>query len=146
MASRSVSRSPSLDPAVRLVGVYGRFGPDAQLDRSGLLPPVVEPADIGEFRGDVVAVAHEGAEHAACVDRGELVGVADQQDLRSGLAGGGDEFVEGEGSGQGGFVDDDQLAGPELPPVDAVAQPARLLRQPIRNRPVVAGSRRSWPR
>jgi hypothetical protein len=56
-------------------GVSRRFGSDAQLRPKQPSPTCCGTGEYRTVRGDVVAVAYEGVEHAACVDRGELVGV-----------------------------------------------------------------------
>ena len=73
-----------------------------------------EPVDVAEF-GHVCSVADEQLERAAGLDGGQLCPVADQDDFRAGSAGLCDEGVEGERAGQGCFVDDHQLTGPQRP-------------------------------
>jgi len=75
---------------------------------------VVKAADVAQLGDGVAApLRDEHAEGSSRSDRGQLGGVADEENLGVGLAGGSDELVEGEGPGQGGLVDDDQLARPE---------------------------------
>ena len=78
---------------------------------------IAEPADLRQGRG-VGAVGGQQSQGAAGVDRGQLVRVADQQQLRPGggdLAG---EPVQSEGAGHAGLVHDQQIAGAQPPPVD----------------------------
>jgi hypothetical protein len=62
--------------------------------------------------------------------------VADQQHLRAGLGEVGDA-VQGQGAGQGGFVDDDELARLERGAVDEVVLPP--LRRVLRRDPEIVG-------
>ena len=59
--------------------------------------------------GWVGSVGGQEVERAAGGDGVQLGGVADEQQFRAGLGGLLAELVEGEGAGQGRFVEDDQL-------------------------------------
>ncbi len=76
-------------------------------------PPVGEPPQPGELRG--LGPAGEQPERAAGLDGGQLVLVPDQEDLRAGCLGLGDQVVQLEGPGQGRLVDDQELAGFQAP-------------------------------
>ena len=71
-------------------------------------PVVSEPAHIQELRS-IVPFTHQHSKRPACIDRGELRPVADQQHLRTDRFRVGGDRVEGEGSCEGCFVDDDEL-------------------------------------
>ena len=87
-------------------------------------PGVGEAPDVGEFGG--FGVLGDQAEGAAGVGRGELGVVADEEELRAGGVGGAGEGGEFHGAGHGGFVDDDELVGAEVPPVVVCVQRRQL--------------------
>ena len=113
------------DPLVLLVGADRVLATLAEQQRGLLLPGVTKPAHVGELRGARPAVADQGGEHAARLDGGELVGVADQQQLRAGVACGAGELLERERSGQRGLVDDHDLTGAQRPALELLADFAR---------------------
>ena len=90
-----------------------RTGP--KLHAGASFPGVVEPAHVAQFGGQPLSVAYQGGEHPAGFDRAQLGGVTDQEHLGPGVAGGTDQFVEGERARQGGFFHDDELAAAEPP-------------------------------
>ena len=99
--------------------------PEAQVERGVLLPLVREPVDLGEFWGVVPGLCQQG-ESAAGVDGLELRPVADQQHFGARRGGKPGQPVECQRPRQRGFVDDDELARPELgSPVVVFVQPLR---------------------
>jgi hypothetical protein len=96
------------EATVAVIGLHCGGVAVAQLQRGRALPRLPEPADVGEL---VAGGAHgEVGERAARADRGQLAGVADEQQLRPGphapLMDGG----ELGGGGHPGLVDHDQVA------------------------------------
>jgi len=87
---------------------------EPQVEGCGLLPVGGESSDFGEF-GNVVAVSDQHPERAAGFDGRELCPVADQDDLGADLGRVPGDGVQGEGSGQAGFVNDDQLPSVQIP-------------------------------
>src|SRR2546421_226081 len=85
-----------------------------------------EPAGRWGVRGEVGPVGGKHVERAAGLDRAELGPIPDEQDLGVDGAGGFHDGVEGEGAGQGGFVDDDQLPGQHRPPLPFVLDDIEL--------------------
>ena len=75
----------------------------------------MEAAHVGQLGGEAVAVAHQGGEHPAGLDRAELAWSPTRTTLAPAARGGAHEFVEGEGPGQAGLVDDHQLVRSEAP-------------------------------
>ncbi len=74
---------------------------------------VAEAAHRGQHRR--VGAVDDGGEHAAGADRAELLVVADQQQLRVGLAHRGEDRVELAGGDHARLVDDHQLPGLQRP-------------------------------
>ena len=115
-------RVAGVDPAVPLIVAGGGGVADAEPGGRGLFPGaagavrVDEPAHHGQGRWVGAGGAEQG-EGAAGLDRGELAGVTDEQQLRAGVLGLAGERGEGEGAGQAGLVDDQQLTVAEPPPV-----------------------------
>ena len=101
-----------MDAVVVEVGVDDRGAAMPQLQGRGLLPDVGESVDIDQF-GSIVAVVDQQAERTASVDGLELCVVADQQHLRPRFLGCLRDPIQGQGAGEGGFVDDDELPGLE---------------------------------
>ena len=76
--------------------------------------------------GDRAEPSGEAVEEPAGVDRGELLRVADEHDLRPSCRGGVEEHGELAGADHGGFVDDDHRAVVELEgPVGELEGPER---------------------
>ena len=122
------------DAAMLEVGVDDVGVADAQLKGGVFFPVVAEPAHIRQL-GSIPAVAHEHPERPARINGGELCPVTDQQHLRSNVLGVGGDRIQCQGSGEGGFVDDDQLAGFEVPV--AVSVFVEPLRRVLRGNPKI---------
>ncbi len=87
--------------------------------------------------GSIVTVVNQQAERAAGIDGLQLRGVTDQQHLRPRLLRSLRDPVQGEGAGEGGFVDNDELPGLEGGAGVLVGGPP--LRRVLRGNPQVIG-------
>ena len=134
---QSVARS-GVESVVGAVGGDGGVVTVAELERGRLFPVGVEASDVGQ-RGRVAAVGGEEVERAAGGDGVQLGGVADEQQLRAGLFGVAGDAVEGEGAGQRGLIEDDELTCAQAPPVEfGLGGGDVLVESPLLNRvPVV---------
>jgi len=108
----------AVDPVVRLVDIQHGGLADAEADGGGAFPGVGEPAGGAEFGDTRATVAGKEAEGAACVDRGELGPVPDEEELGTGLAGARGDPVQRRRARQRGFVQDDELPRLEPPRLD----------------------------
>jgi hypothetical protein len=106
------------DPVVGLIGGDRFLSARPELKAGALLPVVRETADVDELRGEIPSVASHESERASGFYSGKLGGITNKKYLGSGAAGGSDEFIEGQGSGQGRLVDDQKLARLESAQVD----------------------------
>ena len=98
----------------------GDFRPsEPELEGRGLLPLVGEAVDLGQL-GGVGTGGRQERERPSRVDRLELRPVTDQQHLRARLGRERCQPVKGEGAGERGLVNDDQLPLPELGPSSVV--------------------------
>ncbi len=102
------------DPTMRHVGVDHCVVAGAEAEAGLALPLGTEAADLAQFR-KMIPIGDQGREHASGIYRAELRPVTNEKDLGPGIARRGDQLVESERSREGCFVDNDQLAGPEVP-------------------------------
>jgi hypothetical protein len=101
-----------VDPAVLAVGGQGSVRVTvAELVERGLFPHVGLPPVVGEFGGG--ESGGQGAEQAAGVDLGELVGVAGEHDLHGLGFGMVEEAGELAGADHAGLVDHEHRPWPE---------------------------------
>ena len=106
-----------VDPPVLLVVAERRSGSPTRRRAAACSSQVRRVPSGSVNRRTTVSVGGSGrrgaeqGEGAAGLDRGELAGVADQQQLRAGVLGLLGERGEGEGAGHAGLVDDQQLPG-----------------------------------
>jgi hypothetical protein len=118
----------SVDPAVLAVG--GESSVDlavAELVERDLFPHVLLPPVVGQFdRGEP---GGQGAEQAAGVDLGQLVGVADEHDLHGLRFGVVEEAGELAGADHPGLVDHEHRPGLERRPVAVVVEAGEQPRQ-----------------
>ena len=77
-----------------------------ELVERGVFPLVVLASVDREFTGAVAERVERGSESAASGDLGKLMVIADEDHLRSGCVGAGDDLVEVDGGAHGCFVDD----------------------------------------
>ena len=125
-----------MDAIVCQVGVDDWCAAVSQLQGCGLLPGVGEAVNVDQL-GGIVAVVDQQAEHTTGVDGLELGIVTDQQHLRPRLLSCLRDPVQGEGAGEGGFVDDDELPGLEGGAGVLVGGPP--LRRVLRGDPQILG-------
>jgi hypothetical protein len=78
----------------------------AESERCRRLTRVGEAVQFGQAEG-AVGVG-DVAQYAAGADRGELLIISDQSDVRASIEGELDDGIEGQGVGQADFVDDQQ--------------------------------------
>ena len=78
----------------------------AEVVERGVFPLVALASVDREFAGAVAERVERGSESAASGDLGKLVVIADEDHLRSGCVGAGDDLVEVDGAAHAGFVDD----------------------------------------
>ena len=112
------------DAVVLEVGVQCRRAAGAQVSGGVGFPGVGEPPQRGQHDG--AAAFGEQVERAAGVDRGQLCVVPDEKHLGFGGACLGGECVQGERPGEGGLVDDEELAGVQRPVGVGAAQGGKL--------------------
>jgi hypothetical protein len=95
-----------MNPAVSKVEVERPRVAFAERERRCRFGGVGEAVQFGKPEGAVGL--GDVAQHTAGADRGELLIISDQADVRTAIDGELDDGVEGEGVGHAGFVDDQQ--------------------------------------
>ena len=103
---------PDVEPAVALVEVERSVGVAVTDELDGLALPALFLAAVVDQR-DRRKPGREGAEDAAGFDRGQLVGVADDDELPACRVDARDELGERAGAEHAGLVDDQNGSGLE---------------------------------
>ena len=109
---------PAVQPVVGAVPADGaahrRRPAVAQCQRRAAFVGVAHPPHLREVLCPGQVGAELGEHAAAGFDRGQLVGVADQDRLGAGRGGGGQQLAQVVGADHGGLIDDDQRVRAEL--------------------------------
>ena len=114
--------------------------PRRRAEAGRLLPLGLEALHLAQFGAMLGPVGHQQPERPARLHGRQLRPVAHQEHLGPGLTGGAHQFVEGEGAGQAGLVDDHQLARRQAAGVDGLVQGGQGVAQ------LAFGRKRTWRR